>query len=84
MFVVYLCLLEILLYNYDFVFIYCLVYLLIEIKEFFDFIDEDKDGLILVEDIVCGIYILGLKLFSKEVDGIIVELNVLGILLYNI
>lgn len=83
MFVVYLCLLETLSHNHDFASIHCPAYLLTEIKESFDFIDEDKDGLILVEDIVRGIHIVGLKPSTKEVDGIIAELNALGISLYN-
>lgn len=80
---VYLCLLKTISHNQDFASIHCWPYLLTEIKESFDFIDEDKDGLIQVEDIVRGIHILGLKPTSKEVDGIIADLNALGISLYN-
>lgn len=75
---VYLCLLKTISHNQDFVSIHCSPYLLTEIKESFDFIDEE-DGLIQVEDIVPGIHILGLKPTSKEVDKIIADLNALGI-----
>lgn len=75
---VYLCLLKTISHNQDFVSIHCSPYLLTEIKESFDFIDEE-DGLIQVEDIVRGIHILGLKPTSKEVDKIIADLNALGI-----